>query len=286
MAARREAEPRVYALLGHPVEHSLSPLMQNAAFRAAGLDAAYIALDVPPERLEPSLLGLHAAGVAGLNLTAPHKETAWPLLVGATAAATEVHAVNTLRREDAGWFGGATDGQGFRDWIAALGIPVEGARVLLIGAGGAARSIAPVLASLGPASVQVLSRSGGRALEIANALRARAGVSTHVAEAALDASQGAGSLPGFGLLIRALAAESIEEAEGAWWRRLDPKAPVLDLNYGPRALATRSRAAAEGRPFEDGLGLLLHQGARSFEFWTGQPAPIEAMRSALTGGVG
>lgn len=286
MAARREVGTRVYALLGHPVHHSLSPQMQSAAFRAAGQDAAYLALDVPPDRLEASLRGLHAAGVAGLNLTAPHKEAAWPYLSGATADAEESRAVNTLRRDEAGWFGHATDGLGFRDWIGALGIPVSGARILLIGAGGAARSIAPILASFGPAAVQVVSRNGAHAREVANALRARALGPTDVEAAALDESRRAESLPNLGLLIRALATESIETAEGEWWDRLDPGAAVLDLNYGPRALTSRARAAAEGRRFEDGLGLLLHQGVHSYEFWTGQPAPLEAMRAALTRNAG
>ena len=285
MAACREGT-RVYALLGHPVEHSFSPQMQNAAFRAAGQDAAYVALDIPPDRLEASLRGLHAAGVAGLNLTAPHKEAAWPFLSGATADAEESRAVNTLRRDAEGWFGHATDGLGFRDWIATLAIPVEGARILLIGAGGATRSIAPILAALGPASIRIVSRNGGRARDVADALRARAPAPAGVGAAALDESRRAGSRARFSLLIRALATESIEAAEGEWWARLDPGAQVLDLNYGPRAAASRSRATAEGRRFEDGLGLLLHQGAHSYEFWTGLPAPLEAMRSALTRGVG
>src|SRR5262249_46660543 len=137
----------VYAVLGHPVEHSLSPPMQNAAFRGTGRDALYVALDVLPERLSDTLRILHAAGVMGLNLTAPLKEAAWPHLAGATEEAERVRAVNTLRWEAGGWMGDATDGAGFGDWMAALRIRVEGARVLLLGAGGAARSIAPWLLS-------------------------------------------------------------------------------------------------------------------------------------------
>ena len=278
MAARPDEEGLVYALLGHPVQHSLSPPMQNAAFQAANVHAVYIPLDVPPERLHDTLRGLHAAGVAGLNLTAPHKEAAWEFLSGATEEASRVRAVNTLRREAGGWRGHATDGLGFRDWIQELGIAVAGARVIVMGAGGAARSLAPVLESLQPGSVDVVSRDRARAASLVEAFGPVAGGWS--ARALADAP-GAGVSPGRDLLIRALASDAIDDAEGAWWKRLGPGAVVLELNYGARASASRARAASEGRRFEDGLGLLLHQGAHSYEFWRGERAPIEAMRRAL-----
>ena len=279
MAPRLARETALYAVLGHPVNHSLSPSMQNAAFRAAGIDATYVALDVPPERLAEVLRELHAAGFAGLNLTAPLKEVAWAHLQGATDEAKRSRAVNTLRRDETGWVGHATDGAGFAAWIASLGVVVNGARVLLLGAGGAARSIAPVLVSLGPAAVHVVSRDGDRARAVAEEARRGAGASTEVTSAALGETVGKG--PGWDLLVRALSSSTVDAAEAPWWERLDARAQVLDLNYGTRAVATRERAAAGKHRFEDGLGMLLHQGALSFEYWTGKPAPLEAMRAAL-----
>ena len=283
MAARPDEVGLVYALLGHPVHHSLSPPMQNAAFQAANVHAVYVAIDVPPERLRDTLRGLHAAGVAGLNLTAPHKEAAWEFLSGATEEASRIRAANTLRREAEGWRGHATDGLGFRDWIQELGISVAGARVLLMGAGGAARSLAPVLARLQPGSVDVVSRDRARAAGLVEAL----GAATigWGARALPDASETSAS-SGWDLLIRALASDTIDDAEGAWWNRLGAGATVLELNYGARASASRARAASEGRRFEDGLGLLLHQGAHSYEFWRGDRAPVEAMRRALAQSAG
>ncbi len=286
MAERRDQESRVYALLGHPVHHSLSPRMQNAAFQAAGARAAYVALDVPPDRLEEVLRGLHAAGVFGLNLTAPHKEAAWPLLCGATEEAGRVRAVNTLRREATGWFGHATDGLGFRDWISSIGVNVAGARVLLLGAGGAARSIVPVLASLSPRSIGVVSRDSGRARDLVDALRQSSTAPAELEAAALDDRARSESLPRWDLLIRALATDSVEGPERGWWERLTAEAPALDLNYGARAAATKALATAEGRRFEDGLGLLLCQGALSYEFWTAERAPLEAMKKALAEATG
>ena len=279
MSARADSPGAVYAVLGHPVEHSLSPVMQNAAFRAAGMDAVYLALDVPPERLGPTLRELHASGFAGLNLTAPHKEAAWEHTTGATAEAERTRAPNTLRREAGGWMAHATDGSGFEAWIAERGFSLKGARVLLLGAGGAARSLAPSLVALGATTVGVVSRSGARARDLAASAARSAGQGTSWLHAALgDPAEALGS---WDLGIRALSAEAVSAAEEAWWARLRSEAPMLDLNYGPRAEETRARAEREHRPFEDGRGLLLHQGALSFEFWTGRPAPVEAMREAL-----
>ena len=284
MSGGPTARTRVYAVLGHPVDHSLSPTMQNAAFRASGQDAAYVALDVPPERLGDALRGLHAAGVAGLNLTTPLKEAAWPYLAGASEEAARMRTVNTLRWERGGWMGHATDGEGFGDWIGALRVPVRGARVLLLGAGGAARSIAPWLLSMEPAAIQVLSRDGGHARALAEdvgSARAKGTRGVAVRPGSFDDSPAIDPAGAFDLLIRALASDAIGAEEARWWDTLRPDAPALELNYGARAAASRSRAKRDGRPFEDGIGLLLHQGARSFEFWTGTAAPIGVMRAAL-----
>jgi len=274
---------RVYAVLGHPVDHSLSPTMQNAAFRASGRDAVYVALDVPGERLVDALRGLHGAGVLGLNLTTPLKEAAWPHLIGSTDEAARVRAVNTLRWEPEGWMGHATDGEGFGDWIGALRVRVEGARVLLLGAGGAARSIAPWLLSMKPAAVRIVSRDGARAHALERDLASIRSAAPGLAigwDSLGDST--AGERGGdCDLLIRALASDTIGPDEARWWDTLRPDARVLELNYGARARASRSRSERDGWRFEDGLGLLLYQGARSFAFWTGEPAPIDAMRHAL-----
>ena len=251
--------------------------MQNAAFRAAGIDARYEALEVPLERLDGALSELHAEGVLGLNLTLPLKERAWALAATRTPEAERARAVNTLRREPSGWAGHATDGLGFAAWIRELGIRLESARILLLGAGGAASSVAPVLLDLGPATVAIASRTQARAWSLAERLSGSVAV---VAGGLEDDAEIARAGP-FDLLLRALTAEDVSEAEARLWRALEPRAPVLDLNYAERAARVRSRCEKEGRPFEDGLGLLLHQGAISFEFWTGRKAPLEAMREAL-----
>ncbi len=289
---RVDGATRVYAVLGHPAGHSRSPEMQNAAFHAAGLNAVYVALDVPPERLLRALEGLRAAGVAGLNVTLPHKEAAARLCLELTPEARAAGAANTLRPEGEGWLGHATDGIGFRAWVAERGIAVAGRRVLLIGSGGAARCVAPEVQGLGASALTVVSRNAGHAQALVARLRlgeggvaGGAGQSESPALAArpLDDVRAARGSERFDLLVRAISAEEVSAAEAAWWDALAPSAPALELNYGPRAAAARETARRTGRPFEDGLGLLLHQGAASFQFWTGRAAPLDAMRSALAG---
>src|SRR5262249_25686111 len=121
---RVDGRTQVYAVLGHPVDHSRSPEIQNAAFRFAGMNAVYVALEVPPPRFQQALEGLHAARVLGLNVTAPHKEAAFSLARERTPDAEEARVANTLRWEPGGWRGHATDGSGFLAWLAELEIDI------------------------------------------------------------------------------------------------------------------------------------------------------------------
>ena len=274
-----DGKTQIYAVLGHPVHHSRSPEIQNAAFRAAGINAVYVALEVPSPRLAEALEGLHAAQVRGLNLTTPHKEAAFPLARGLTQDAEEARAINTLRWEPEGWKGHATDGAGFLAWIAEAGIEAKGRRVLVVGAGGAARAIVPKLLGLCPESVHVVSRTAKHAQSLARRAAESAGRVRVTAEALAEAPAAA---PGsWDLLIRAVSVESVSVEEDRWWRAFGPGAAVLDLNYGARAAEARARAKASGLRYEDGSALLIHQGAASFEFWTGKKASVQAMREAL-----
>ncbi|HEX7079178.1 MAG TPA: shikimate dehydrogenase [Candidatus Eisenbacteria bacterium] len=274
-----EGSTRVYAVVGHPVAHSLSPRMQNAALDAAGRNAVYVALDVPPDRLDRALEGLHAAGVAGLNVTLPHKEAAFARLVRASRDARDAGAANTLRWSADGWEGHATDGIGFDAWLDELGIDPRGRRALLFGAGGAARSVAPALARRGVASLDVVSRTAARARALAAWLHAAMPAGARLDAGSLAEPPGAGGA--WDLLVRAVSVERVEPPEERLWRGLSASAPVLDLNYGARAAAVLAHAEREGRRAIDGLGLLVHQGAASFEYWNGTEAPIAAMRAAV-----
>jgi shikimate dehydrogenase len=273
-----DAGTQRFAVLGFPARHSLSPRMHRAAFRVFGMDATYDAVEVSPDRLAAELDRLHADGFVGLNLTAPLKERAAELAVKMTPEAIEAGAVNTLRREPKGWTGHATDGLGFESWVHEAGVSVTGARVLLLGAGGAARSIAGNLVRLAPEAVHVVSRGRARAEELAERMRALAKGPLSLRASSLDETPADDR---WSLLLRLLPTAEVGEREARWWDRLEAGAAVLEANYADRASGARARAAANMHRFEDGLGLLLHQGARSFTFWTGRDAPIDAMREAL-----
>lgn len=268
-------------MLGDPVRHSLSPRIQNAAFRSASLEAVYVAFEVPGPRLADALRGLHAARVEGLNLTTPHKEAAFSLVLERTSEAGEARAVNTLRWSVEGWQGHATDGLGFLAWVEEACVSLEGKRVLLLGAGGAARSIVPKLLGLRPREVIVVSRTLERAEALAREAAAQAPGWPPLEPAALYDRTKTAARRRWDLMLRALSTGEISDDEERWWRGLVPEAPILDLNYTERAEAPRARARAEGRRFLDGLGLLIHQGAASFEFWTGRKPSLAAMRAAV-----
>jgi shikimate dehydrogenase len=273
-----DGKTQLYAVLGEPVDHSRSPEIQNAAFHASGMNAVYVALEVPAPRLRQALEGLHAARVLGLNLTSPHKEPAFSLVRDRTPQAEEARAVNTLRWEPEGWRGHATDGSGFLAWLGEAKIDVAGRSVLVLGAGGAAREIVPRLLDLGPDRIQIVSRTAEHARLLGERVEASRG-KTRVRNAALaDPPQG-----GWDLLVRALASDAVSMEEERWWRIPSPHAAVMDLNYGPRAAAARLHAMGLGLRYQEGSALLVYQGAASFEFWTGLEAPVEAMREALRG---
>ena len=256
--------------------------MQNAAFGAAGLDAVYRAIEVPPDALEATLKKLHAEGYEGLNITLPHKEAALGLAESASPEARAVGAANTLRRSKSGWEAHATDGPGFLAWMDERGVTLSGAQVLLLGAGGAARGVAWSLLSRRVAAIDVASRSPARARTLISDMEANAQHWSRLTAAALSETPSERDGPRWSLLIRALSSEELTPGEERWWGGLSPRGFAVDLNYGERAKAARALATSMHRRFEDGREMLLQQGALSFTHWTGLPAPVEAMRAALT----
>jgi shikimate dehydrogenase len=266
---------RVYGILGDPVDHSRSPAMQSAAFAAAGIDGVYVPFPVAAKDLEATMAGLFAAGVAGLNVTVPHKEAAARLCVALRPRARACSATNTLVRGRRGWIGDNTDGAGLLASLAEHRFDPRGKNVLLIGAGGSARSVAYAFARAGTRLLIVANRTPKRAVDLVAALRRRDAYAADLRVLAnpevlgrLDlvvnctsTSLGTGTLP---ILFA------------------DTRRDVLcyDLMYG-----TTSRFLAQARGAKrraiDGSGMLLHQGALAFTLWTGKPAPVAAMRLAL-----
>ncbi len=264
-------ETRLVGLLGNRVSHSLSPRMQNAAFAARGLDWAYVPLPVNPEDLEAAVSGLAALGFAGANVTIPHKSAIVSFCDELDGVAERAASVNTLVVCDGRLLGSSTDGLAVTDAVAA-----EDARVLILGAGGAAVAVAVALLDAGAASVTVAVRDPDRAPALAARLLALF-PDKEVAAADAWPPRPAGAT----LLVNATPL----------WDELpvEPSAgqAVVDLAYRtgsePTALVEAARKAGCD-PVVDGREVLVRQGAASFERWTGVTAPVDAMRFAISAG--
>jgi shikimate dehydrogenase len=255
-------------LIGYPVSSSLSPLMQNAAFAARGLEWAYVPLRVPPERLEAAVQGLVALGFAGANVTTPHKTAVLAYCDELDEDAERAGSVNTLVVRDGRVHGSTTDGL-----AVAQAVDARGARALVLGAGGAAQAVATTLLDAGADALAVAARSSERAAALAARLR------TLFPDREIDADTGWPPVsPDASLVVNAtpLAAETIVS--------LDPGQQVVDLAYRDDGEATALVVAARdaGCPrIVDGLDVLVAQGAASFERWTGVAAPVDVMAAAV-----
>lgn len=273
-----------YGILGWPVAHSRSPQMQRAAFASAGLEADYVRFPVRPEALADAVRGLFALGVAGANVTVPHKEAVLPLLSTVSPQARAIGAVNTLVRREQGFEGHNTDGAGLCRSLLEAGVSLEGSRVVMLGAGGAARAVVAGLAEHGARALHVAARRPEQARALIADLAPVCG------DCALTAGPLDGAretFEGASLLVQSTSAtlEGSPHAEpfaaALPMDALPPAAAVVDLVYKPRETSVLRRARERGLTCVEGTGMLVHQGALAFELWTGQAADVAAMRAAL-----
>ncbi len=256
------------AVIGDPVAHSLSPVIHNAAFAATGLDWTFEARRVPEGQAEAALAAARAEGLVGLSVTMPHKAAVVPLLDEVSEAAAALGAVNCIARDGDRLVGLTTDGDGFLDALAEAGVAVAGAKVLVLGAGGAGRAVVRSLSEAGAIEVGVVNRSPDRQAQAV----ALGGPPTRPA-AAEDA-------PAFDLVVNATSV-----GMGTTEVPIDPALlrdhhVVVDLVYEPVETALLAAARSVGATAVDGVGMLVHQAARAFTRWTGAPAPIDAMTRA------
>jgi len=272
---------QLVGLLGWPVEHSVSPQMQNAAFRALGLDWCYVPLPARPEALAQAVAGLRALGLRGANVTVPHKEAVIPFLDELHAEAQAIGAVNTLVMDDGRLVGHNTDVLGVRAALERAGCRLAGIQALVLGAGGAARAAASALLQ-GGASVQVLAR---------RLLQAKALV-RDMEEAFPQAAIAAGLLSPEAVVVQAEGAHLLVHATpvGMWphveaslWpedRPVPPHLWVFDLVYRPAHTRLLQQAQESGASVIQGSWMLIYQAAESFRLWTGAEPPLDVMAQA------
>lgn len=264
---RISGETHLVGLLGNPVSHSLSPLMQNAAFAARALDWAYVPLPVEAARLEEAVAGLAALGFEGANVTIPHKRAVLSFCHEVDAVTERAGSVNTLVVRDGRVLGSSTDGLAVTE-----AVDVASARVLVLGAGGAAQAVATAVLDASAGSLAVAARDPERASALVSRLRAV------FPERDIRAAEG--WPPGRGdatILVNATPLRDEVPLEP------DGFEAVVDLAYSADGAATALVEAASAAACDtvDGLEVLVRQGAASFERWTGISAPTDVMRSAV-----
>ncbi|HTT68894.1 MAG TPA: shikimate dehydrogenase [Gemmatimonadales bacterium] len=272
---RIRATTRLLAVVGDPVGHSLSPAMHNAAIAALGLDAAYLALRTSREAFPELARALVGAG-GGLNVTIPFKRAAAGLLDRPSESVRRSGACNTLWADDTALAGDNTDVSAVRTVASGLAGPHPVRRALVLGTGGSARAVAVAVADGWPgAEIAVVSRDGGRAADFA-AWGKEAGVGV--------TGVGIGEVSSADLIVNAtplgLDQGDPPPIDAATLRRLAPAA-VLDLVYARGGTALVRVAREIGIAAADGRGVLVAQGAASFERWFGVPAPVTVMRAAV-----
>ncbi|HBB40584.1 MAG: shikimate dehydrogenase [Nitrospirae bacterium CG18_big_fil_WC_8_21_14_2_50_70_55] len=273
---------RITGLFGDPVSHSLSPLMHNRAFGACGLDWVYVAFHVLPAHLAAAVRALPALNLAGVNVTIPHKEAVIPYLDSLSHTAAMIGAVNTIRVEaDGSLTGHNTDAPGFAAALDRQGVSLDGQRLLLLGAGGAARAVAFQAAIDGAEEICLCDQVGERAAALASDLAGHfASCRVHcipLERAALEPAAAAATV-----LVNAtpvgMAGHGDYPIDLAW---LHPGLFVYDLVYNPASTPLIAAARARAIRCDNGLTMLALQGATSFALWTGAAPPGESMIATL-----
>ena len=265
-------------LIGEPVSHSLSRVMHNAAFAHLGIDAVYDLWETPLADLPGRVETLRLPDMLGANVTVPHKQAVIPLVDELSVVAQRVGAVNTIIPRTGLLVGDNTDAYGFGrslDDAAAGRVP---GRAVVVGAGGASRAVLVALQDAGVPEIVLVNRTSSRAMELVEYLSLPGAAPIEVGE--------------FGRLVDlAQGADVLINATSVGWhgdelpfdrevlQGLSPQAVVVDLTY--RETSLLRLALASGLAVLDGLPMLIHQGARSFELWTGQDAPLDVMRGAV-----
>ena len=292
------ASTRFCAVLGQPIRHSASPAMQNAALDALGLDWRYLAFEVPPDQLKSAIEGCQAMRFIGLNLTVPHKLLAVDLVDLLDSSARDWGAVNTIlfeARDPSGEWRPLVD---FKDTVPSdvrsvgyntdadaivqsleedLKISLRGLRVLLLGAGGAGRVAAIRFASVGVAAIHLVNRTQTTAEELAEEIRRRF-PATHT----LTGYPRRGEKVDLVLNATSLGLRSSDALPfDASQFSFQANASAYDMIYRPAETPFLAAAREAGCRVSNGLGMLLHQGAKALEIWTGARAPVGVMRDAL-----
>lgn len=270
-------------LLGSPVAHSKSPMMHNEAFSQLGIDCVYLAFDVQPDNLENTILGLQAVNARGFNLTMPHKTAACQFCNELSPAAQIIGAINTVVIDNGKLIGHTTDGIGFMRAIKEAGVDLIGKKMTILGAGGAATSIFVQAALDGVAEISIFSRPGNfynRAKDIIEELKKHSKTKIHLFtfedESILrqEIKESVLLVNGTSVGMAPNVDSSIINDASMFHKDLF----VSDIIYNPEETKFLKLAKEAGCQTQNGLNMLLYQGAEAFKLWTGAEMPVEIVK--------
>lgn len=271
---------RICGIIGDPIEHSMSPVMHNAAFKNRGVDYVYLPFRVKKEELGKAIEGMRALNIRGLNITIPHKVAVIQFLDELDPLADKIGAVNTIVNDDGVLTGYNTDATGFLQALLERGIEPKGKSVVILGAGGASRAISFILAERG-SSLVILNRTWNKAKICAD--RISEIFQSEAAALKLNRENLAAALNQADILVNATSvgmSPNINETPVAS-NLLKPSLVVFDIVYNPIKTRLQREAEAAGATVISGLDMLVWQGALAFEKWAGLKAPIGVMRGKV-----
>lgn len=275
-------QTRLVGIIGHPIAHTLSPAMHNAAFAEMGMDWCYLPFDVRSRELGVALAGLGALGCQGLNVTIPHKQAVVECMSRLSSEARLIGAVNTIEFRGKRPVGHNTDGRGFvHAFEGEWGEKLTGKRVLLLGAGGAARAIAVQLLVEGVDHLTLANRTVKKAQRLVESYRRRF-ARKRVMALPLQADRLAPIVREVQIIINAtLLGMRSEDRSPIPAGLLRPGLTVCDLVYKPPMTTLLREAQSVGARTLNGVGMLLWQGVLAFKIWTGKKPPVDVMKQAL-----
>ncbi|MEJ5172500.1 MAG: shikimate dehydrogenase [Hydrogenothermaceae bacterium] len=271
-------ETAVYGIFGYPVKHSKSPTFQTESFRHLGINAVYVPFEVKPENLQEATKSLKILNIKGINVTIPHKEEIINYLDEVSQEAKIIGAVNTVKNIDGYLIGYNTDAYGFIEGLKEI-IEIEGKTALVIGAGGASRSVIYGLLQQNISKIYLANRTLQRAIEIVNDFGKYYRVIDQIVSV-ISLNQIDEVLENVNIVVNTTSVGLKDDDKPLFdYDRLQEKHTVVDIIY--RETMLLKKAKEKGCKYQDGYPMLIYQGAKSFEIWTGQKALIEVMKRVL-----
>jgi shikimate dehydrogenase len=265
---------KLFAVLGDPIGHSMSPIMHNDLFTHYNIDAVYLPFQVKPENLGEAVKGLKAIGAGGFNVTVPHKSAIIPFLDGVDELAMSIGAVNTVVNEDGKLMGYNTDGPGFLKGLETYVSSLSEQKILIIGAGGAARAIYFTLAKSRPVAVDIANRTVETAVQLVEECP------FSVPSKAISLGEANKSLDQYDLIIQTTMIGMYPKVteQPVDLLHIKQQALVCDIIYNPLNTQFLQEAGQKGARIQNGIDMFVYQGALAFEKWTGISPDIQRMR--------